>query len=326
MAPLVVITDHGYPDDRPEREALAETGARIVIAQCRTPEEVLKACREADGVIVRMAPVPRPVIERLRRCKVISRYGIGVDNVDVKAATERGIPVANVPDYCYDEVSEHALALLLACARRVVESDRLVRAGEGPRSESLPVRRIRGSVLGLLALGAIARTLAGKARGLGFSRILAHDPFVKPEQARALGVDLVDLDTLLRESDYLSVHAPLLDSTRHLLGRETLAKMKPGAVLVNTSRGPVVDEAALLDALKAGRLAAAGLDVFEKEPIPADHPLLALPNVVATAHLGWYSLEARTDLQRRAAEAVAKVLLGGRPDHVVNREVYAGSP
>ncbi|MEK7269642.1 MAG: C-terminal binding protein [Planctomycetota bacterium] len=319
--PLVVITDHGYPSDKPERDALAASGAKIVVRACKMPGEVLEACQDADGVIVRMAPCDRAAIEAMKRCRVISRYGIGVDNVDVRAATERGIWVANVPDYCYDEVSEQALALIMACARRVVESDRLARAGKGPEAENLPVRRIRGSVLGLLALGGIARTLVKKASGLGFARVLATDPVVKPEQAKSLGVELVNIDTLLKESDYLSIHAPLLPSTRHIINRENLAKMKKGAVIVNTSRGPIVDGAALLEALKSGHIAAAGLDVFEHEPIRADDPLLSMPNVVATAHLGWYSLEARDELQRRAAEAVAKVLSGGKPDFVVNPDV-----
>ncbi|MBM4082526.1 MAG: HEPN domain-containing protein, partial [Planctomycetes bacterium] len=240
----VVITDLGYPTYKYEEEQLKPVGAELVLTNCRTEDEVAAAIRDADGVIVRLAPCTAKAINATTRCKVIARYGVGVDNVDLAAATAKGICVANVPDYCWDEVSEHALALIFSCARKTVRHDRLVRKGEWDIGSRDPIYRMAGKTLGLLGFGNIARSLARKAQGLRF-RILAHDPFVKPEVAQELGATLVDMDTLLRESDYISVHAPNTPQTRHLVNEAALRKMKRTAILVNTSRGPLVDEAAL---------------------------------------------------------------------------------
>ena len=316
----VVVVDLGYENYEPEREELAKIGATLILRDCKTEDDLLDAVADADGLLVRQAEISARVIAAAKRCKVIGRYGVGVDNVDLQAATEKGIMVVNVPDYCQEEVSDHALALLFACARRVVSRDRRVRAGEWDVGAREPVFRMRGKTLGLLGLGSIARTLARKVSGFGL-RLIAFDPFVDADAARELGVELVDLERLFREADYLSIHAPLTDDTRHIVNEERLKAMKPTAIVVNTSRGPLIDETALVRALREGWIASAGLDVYEKEPPPADSPLRELPNVVLTDHAAWYSEEAVVELQRKAAAEVARVLTGQPPRNLVNKEV-----
>lgn len=321
----VVVTDPGYESYQAERCALAAADAELVPPRAwQDPGELFEICRGAHGLLVRQAPVDRALIEALPDLKVIARYGIGVDNVDLAAATERGVVVANVLGYCVEEVSDQALALLLACARKLVDHDKRVRAGEWDIGPKDPVHRIAGRTLGLVGYGSIPRRLHQKVAGWRL-QVLVHDPYLKPEAAAEAGVELRDLDALLAESDYVSVHAPSNQETFHLLDARRLALMKPTAVLVNTARGPVIDEAALAAALKKGRPAAAGLDVYEQEPLPAGSPLRALPNVVLTDHAGWYSEESIEELQRETALAAAAVLKGERPKSVVNPQVY-GKP
>jgi D-3-phosphoglycerate dehydrogenase len=317
----VVVTDLGYASYEPEKEILAEVGAEMVLARCSTQAEVGKACADADGVITRLAPVGAEAIAKMRKCRVISRYGVGVDNVDVAAATKRGIPVANVRDYCNEDVSDHALGLLLACARRVSSRDRQVRAGKWDIGAKEPIHRIAGKVLGLIGYGAIARTLHRKVSGFGLAEVLAHDAFIPPEQIEQGGARPVGMAELLARSDFISLHVPLTESTRHLIGTEQLKAMKPTAILVNTSRGGVVDADALYHALKEGRIASAALDVHEVEPPPKDYKLFELDNVILTDHAGWYSEESQLALQRTTARNVALVLGGGRPLFCVNPEV-----
>ena len=316
----VVVTDLGYPNYDSERGQVEAIGGELILAQCRSVEEVVQATREADGVLNRVAPITASVVEQMKRCRVIARYGIGVDNVDVQAATRRGIVVANVPGYCVEEVTDHTLALMLAAWRKVVSHDKAVRLGAWDISFRDPVYRLRGRTLALLGLGAIARRLVEKLTGFGF-RTIAHDPYVTPEAAAKLGVHLVDLETLFREADLLSLHAPATPETRHVVNAEHLALMKPTAVLLNTSRGPLIDEAALAEALKAKRLAAAALDVYEKEPPDTGSELFHLDNVILTDHAAWYSEDSLAELQRRTAEAACVVLSGKRPESVVNPQV-----
>jgi len=317
----VVITDLGYASYDPERGELAETGAELVLAECADEAQVAEACADADAVITRMAPVGALAIGAMQKCRVISRYGVGVDNVDVAAATARGIPVANVRDYCNEEVSDQALGHLLACVRRISSRDRQVRAGMWDIGAREPVYRIAGKVLGLVGYGAIARTLHRKASGFDLAEVLVHDAFVPAEEIERAGARPVELAELLAKSDFISLHVPLTDATRHLIGRDELSAMKPTAVLVNTSRGGVVDSDALYEALKGGRIAAAGLDVHEQEPPGPDYKLLELDNVILTDHTGWYSEESQLALQRTAARNVALVLSGGKPLYCVNPEV-----
>jgi len=269
--------------------------------------------------LVCFAKITRPVIEAMTRCKVISRYGIGVDSVDLQAASEHGIIVANVPDYCFEEVSNHTLACLLALNRRIVTQNAWVHAGKWglPPGDPTPARLSKQTV-GVVGLGNIGREVARKVQTFGV-RVLGHDPFVSAEKAAALGVQLVGLDDLMRQADYVCLHCPLTPETRHLIGAAQLALMKPSAYLINMSRGPVVDQRALAQALAAKQLAGAALDVLEQEPPAADEPLLAMDNVILLPHSASVSDEATVQLRRETARNVVEVLQGRLPRSIVNR-------
>jgi len=312
----VVVTDYVFPSLDIEREVLGAIGAEIVALQAGREAELVPAVGDADGLLVCYAPVTRRVIEAAPRCRVIARYGIGLDNIDLDAAAERGIVVTNVPDYCVDEVSDHALALLLACARRIVELHERVRSGRWDARDAVPIHRLRGRVLGLVGLGKIPRALAGKAQALGLE-VIAADPYVDAEAMKALGVRKVELAQLLAESDFVSVHAPLLPETRGLIGADALRRMKPTAYLINTARGPIVDEGALARALQEGWIAGAALDVLASEPPGPGHPLRGVDRVLLTPHVAFYSEESLQELQRKAAEEVARVLTGQPPRYAV---------
>jgi D-3-phosphoglycerate dehydrogenase / 2-oxoglutarate reductase len=320
MTDVVAVTDHVFPDLDVERELLARAGFDLRFeTNARTADEVRAATAGAVGVLNCYAPMPAEVIGSLDKCRVIARYGIGIDTIDIAAATARGIVVTNVPDYCIDEVSDHALALILSLVRGVVRLDRSVHAGRWTPTEARPLRRIAGRTLGLVGFGRIARRLAVKAGALGFL-VIATDPYVTPQSMDDVGVGSRDLLALLAESDVVSLHAPLTDASRYLIGAPELAQMKPGTILINTSRGPLVDTAALRDALEAGSLGGAGLDVLEVEPPDPDDPLLGRPDVVITPHAGFYSDESIAELQRKAAEQVVAVLTGERPPYAVNAD------
>jgi len=313
----VVITDCDHPSVDEEREVLKELDAEVVLAQCKTEDEVISVARDADGILNQYAPITQKVINSLERCKVIARYGVGVDSVDVDAATERGIIVANVPDYCVDEVSSHAIALLMACARKVVFLDRYVGEKRWDVALAAPIFRLQGKVLGLYGLGRLGFATARKAKGLGLHAI-AYDPYVQ----RSDEVELVSFEDLLKRSDFVSIHAPLTKETRHTFGEAALRLMKKTAYLINTSRGPLVDEAALCKALKEGWIAGAAIDVMEHEPPDWNNPLFSVRDkLIVTPHAAYYSEESYVELKRKTALAVAKTLKGGRPDSVVNRAV-----
>jgi len=316
----VIVTDYQYRSLAAEEEVFASIGATLEPHQCRSAEEVLAASQGADGILVQHFPFTRDIIARLDRCRVISCYRIGTDNVDLEAATEKGIVVVNVPGYCVDEVSDHALMLLLACARKLVPLAASTKLGTWDFNLARPVYRLRGRTLGIIGFGKIGQRLAQKVEPLGLS-VLAYDPFLPAEAFARLGVDRVDLEELLRRSDFVSIHAPLSAGSRALLGEKELGLMKPGTILINTARGRVVDNVALAAALRSGHLAAAGLDVVDVEPVPPDHPLLGLENVILTPHAAWYSEEAQVELQTRAALGVAAVLCGEMPEAVANPAV-----
>ena len=316
----VVITDSGYKHYDVERGLVEGIGGELEVRHCITEDDVIALARDADGVIVRLQPFTRRVIGSLTKCRVVARYGTGVDNIDIPAATEKGIVMANVVGFGINEVAEHAIALLFACIRKVVSHDKRIRAGEWDIGQNDPVYRVQGKIIGFVGFGQIAQAAAWKLTGFEL-RVLAYDPFVSEEMAKRLGAGLVDLDTLLSESDYVSIHAPLNNETRHIINTGALAKMKPTAILVNTSRGGLVDTQALYRALKEGRINSAGIDVHEAEPVPPDYRLFELDNVVISDHAGWYSEESIGTLQREAAEAVVAVLSGGWPKSVVNPEV-----
>lgn len=314
----VVVADDRYGSYREEESVLKEVGAQLVIRNLSSSMEATKELAEADGILVNLFPLTREVIECLARCQVVSRYGVGYDNVDVEAATRKHIWVARVPDYCFEDVSDHALALLLGCVRKITYKDKLVREGKWNLTKPQPCYRIAGKTLGLVGFGAIARCLWRKVSGFGLARVLVYDPYVDSVETRKAGVITVDLATLVRESDYISVHAPLSHETKGLIGEKVIGMMKSTAIIINTSRGPVVDEEALARALREGRVAAAGLDVFEEEPLPSRSPLRELDNVILSDHTGWYSEESVGELKTKAAKNVASVLAGGKPLYPVN--------
>jgi D-3-phosphoglycerate dehydrogenase len=322
--PLVVVTDSVFPSLEPTERVLGTIGATLRLAPSATEEAIAAAAEQADALLVTYAPVTGALIERLTRCRVIARFGIGVDNVDVAAATRAGIVVTRVPDYCIDEVSDHALALLLALARKIPEADRHVKRGQWAVAPLAPIRRVRGKVLGLVGFGQIPRALAPKARALGLT-VLAYDPYVPRDDMARAGVDQVSFEELVARSDFVSIHAPLLPETRHLFNADVFRRMKTTAYLINTARGPLIDELALVDALERGELAGAALDVLAQEPPPADSPLLRSDKVILTPHAAFYSEESLEELQRKAAEEVVRVLTGAPPRHPVNPEVLTSS-
>lgn len=323
MSFLVMATDPLHSDFGGELEELAAIGAEFRTASCRTEEEVAEVCRDADALLVTFAPVGRRALAGLPRCRIVVRYGIGYDNLDIAAATERGIMVANVPDYCVSEVADHTLALLLCLWRRISQLEGEMRARGWTRPVQ-PVRRLEGKILGIIGLGRIGRAVAVRARGFGL-RLIGCDPYVPAEVFSAAGVESVTRDFLLQSADIVTLHTPLTDETRGLIRKETLRQMKPTAVLLNTSRGGVVRTDDLVEALQEGWIAGAGLDVFEQEPLPQNHPLRKLPNVALTPHAAWYSGEAERDLRRRAARTVVQALRGEVPASLLNPEALRRS-
>ncbi|WP_212746936.1 C-terminal binding protein [Sinomonas gamaensis] len=320
--PLVVVTDLDQPSLAEEEAVSAAEGFELVRAECRTEEEVISAASGADALIVQYAPITRAVFEALPKLKVVARYGVGVDTVDVDAATEHGVAVCNVPDYGTEDVSDHAIALALSLARGVVGLDRELRTGNYSLAPVQPLHRIAGRVFGVVGLGLIGAATARKARGVGYQTI-GFDPLYEAGTTTADGTEVVTFDELIRRADVVSLHVPLNAHTRHLINADVLEAMKPGAVLVNTCRGGVVDTEALVDALRSGGIRAAGLDVFEQEPLPKDSALFELPNTVLTPHAAWYSEESQVELKRRTAQNTADVLAGRKPRNIVNPEVLA---
>ena len=317
----MVMSDEKTVDPRTQREILEAAGARIEVLDERTEAAVADAVRGADGLVVdSRTPVTAQVLGASETLRVVGRAGIGVDNVDLAAAAERDVTVVHVPDYCLDEVSTHALSLLLACVRNVPLQDRRTGEGTWDWREGRPLHRMRGRTLGLAGFGGIARRLASKLRAFGLE-VVAYDPYVKATVMADYGVEEVGFEALLDRLDYLSIHVPLYGETREMFSTDEFERMADHAVLVNTARGPVVDEAALLDALETGEIARAGLDVLESEPPDAENPLLAREDVVVSPHTAWYSEESRRDLSRSVASDVAAVLDGEAPTDPVDPEL-----
>jgi D-3-phosphoglycerate dehydrogenase len=314
--PLVAVTDSPFPSLDPAKAVLKHLDPEMVVAAGTSPDDILAVARNADAILVTYAKLPAELLRALTRCKVIGRFGLGVDNIDIKAAAALGITVTYVPDYCMHEVSDHAMALLLALARKIALSNNLVQAGRWEMSAVVPVHRLRGRVLGLVGFGNIPRALTPKAKSFGL-RVVAHDPQVTGETLAAMGVEAMSFERLLEVSDFVSIHAPLTPATRGLFNAEVLRKMKRGAILINTARGPLVDEAALIAALDAGHLGAAALDVVAVEPLPRESGLLGRDNVILTPHTAFYSVEALEELQTKCAADVARVLAGEPPVYPV---------
>lgn len=308
-----VVTEHHYNDISGAAKVLADAGIEFVVGNCRTEDDAIALGRDADAAINQHLPITERVLAGWPRCRGVVHFGKGVDNIDVAAATRCGIWVANVRDANWDEVSNHVLALVLGWARGLFVFDRDVRAGAWTYRAAVPRRRLAGQVLGVIGFGDIGRLLAQKAHGLGMT-VLAHTRRPMPTE----NVRFVGLAELLRASDYVSIHVPLTTETETLIGAPEIALMKPTAFLVNTSRGRVVDQSALVEALRAGRIAGAGLDVTDPEPPAADDPLRTLPNVILTPHAAWYSEESRERVTVEAAREVVRILHSGRPASAVN--------
>ncbi len=321
MSWKVLITDHVWPTTDPERAVLEAGGAEVVVAPDGEEQTLIDLAGGVDAIMTCFAQVTENVVRAAGRCQVIGRFGVGVDNIAVATATELGIAVTYVPDYCVDEVSDHVMALLHAWNRKIVLFDRSVKErGWGSQPLTMRMMRLRGKTIGIVGFGRIGQAVAYKAQAFGM-RILAADPFVSPETVEACGGELVDLPVLLRSSDFVSLHTPLNNQTRNLIGPAELANMKPDAFLINAARGPLIDEEALYIALSDDTIAGAGLDVMVDNVPPQDHPLFALDNIIVTPHVAFFSQESTLELEQRAASEVVSVMHGKMPDNLVNPAV-----
>lgn len=319
----IVITECDHDTFDAEHAVAAAAGAELVLTQSRSADELIANAFEADAVVVQYANITADVMDRLPQLRAIGRYGVGVDSVDLEAATARGIAVCNVPDYGTEAVSDHAIGLALAVARGIPRLDRGVRAGSVDLAAVRPLYEIRGRVFGVVGAGLIGTRTARKAAGLGYE-VIVHDALADPGVTEFHGFPAVSLEELVRRSQVISLHTPLTEATRHLIGAEEIALMRRDSILVNTSRGGVIDTFELVKALRAGAIAGAGLDVHEVEPLAKDHPLTSLDSVVLTPHLGWYSEESYTELKHRTVENVVDVCAGRPPRNIVNPEVLGG--
>jgi len=315
----VVITDSDYGSHEIEEEVLSSIGADLVKFQCKTEDDIIRCCSDADGLLNQYAPITRRVIENLQRARIIVRYGVGVDNIDIKAATERGIFVANVI-YDITDVADHTLSLILSLSRKIIWADRNVKENGWDWKSVQPISRLKDKTVGIIGFGRIGRKVAQRLKGFEV-KILSYDPYVPEEIFKEYGVEKVDFETLIKESDIITVHTPLTDETRHMIGEKELRSMKHDAILINVSRGGIIDEKALYKALKERWISGAGLDVLEVEPPSKDNPLLRLDNVIITPHMAWYSNKSLDEIRRKAAEEVARALSGQIPMNLVNRDV-----
>jgi D-3-phosphoglycerate dehydrogenase len=311
----VLLTDFAWPDVEIERAILREIGAKLIVADKQDAGTLSALARDADAILTCWARVGEETIEAARNCRIIARLGIGLDNIDVAAATRRGIVVTNVPDYCTHEVAEHTIALLLALARKVAFYHHETKQGRYDLKAGPPLRRLAGQTLGIVGLGRIGREVAPRAAALGLNVLAAtRRPAACPD------VRQVDLKSLLAASDYVSLHVPLSPATRHLIGEPQLALMKPSAYLINTSRGGLIDHAALAETLAAGRIAGAALDVQDPEPPDLAQPPYCDPRVIVTPHAAFVSAESLIELRTRATRQVAARLMGELPPNIVNPE------
>src|SRR5438128_671209 len=322
MPLLVAVADSVFPNLNPATEVVGRIGAKLQLAAEATPDAILRVAKDADALLVTYAKITAPMIEQMPRCRIISRFGIGVDNVDLDAATQAGIVVTKVPDYCIDEVSDHAMALLLSAVRKIPMATDQVHAGTWKMPNFVPIHRLRGSVLGLVGFGRIPQLVAPKAKSFGL-RVVAYDPFIPKDVFSNAGVEQVDFPQLLKISDYVSIHSPLTPETKGLFNADAFRQMKKGSYVVNTARGPIIDEAALAAAIDSGHIAGAALDVMTNEP-PVNSPLIGKRNVIITPHTSFYSDESLVELQTKASQEVANVLTGKPARNPVNTPSRAG--
>jgi len=317
--PVVAVTDFSFTDDLAvEKAALEPLGCTVIGAQCRTAEEVAAVVRDADFVLTQFAPVTAQAIQAMNRARLITRYGIGVDNVDLAAARERGIPVYNVPDYCIDEVADHTLGLILSLTRQIAPLSASVKAGGWKRPDPLPTfYALRDLTAGVVGCGRIGRQVIARLASFR-TKILAYDPALSADQIAALGAVPVSLDQLYAQSDLVTLHCPSTPETRRMISAATLSAMKDGVIFINVARGTLVDQGALIEALRSGKVGAAGLDVTDPEPVEDDSPLLSMDNVVITNHCASGSDRAAVLLRRGVIDTVALALRGERSPNCVN--------
>jgi len=329
--PKVVITDYDYGNLDIERAVLEAVGARVVGLQAKSEEELAAEAIDCDAMMNQYARIGAKTIERMQRCRVIARYGIGVDIVDVDAATAKGILVTNVRDYCTDEVADHAIGLWLALARKLFQYNAATHEGIWRWQTGQPIHRLKGRTMGIVSFGKIGRAIAERAKGFGVD-LLVYDPYIEEGVVEAKGARCVGKAEILQNSDYLMMQVPITSETRHFLGETELRQVKKGAIIVNTGRGPTIDNLALYRALTEGRIAGAGLDDPEEEPAklakwnPSGNPLFSLPNVIVTPHAAYYSEESIRIARETAASEVARVLTGGMPLNPVNAVELARTP
>ena len=316
----ILITDYVWASIEPERQVLAEVGAELIAAETGDAAELQVLAPMMDGILTCWNPVREPVIAAAKQCQIIARYGIGLDNIDVDVATAHGVVVTNVPAYCIDEVSDHAMGLLLACARKIPRFDRAVRSDVWDQNIGPEMRRIRGKTLGIVGFGRIGQAIIPKAKAFGLS-INVCSPRTDPKHIQQSGAQKVSFSELLATSDFITIHAPLTQETQGMFSHAEFRAMKPTAFLINTARGGIVDTDALTTALKNGDLAGAGLDVLETEPPESDTELLTLDNAIVTPHAAFVSEDAILELEVTAATCVAQVLTGQLPESVVNPSV-----
>ena len=305
-----------------ESQELQKVNADLIMAECKSEDEIINAAQEADALLVIFAKITRKVLENLPNLKVVVRYGIGYDTIDVTATTDSGVLLVNIPDFCLDEVSDHAIALTLACARKLINLNQETHNGQWVESQLIltKVPALYDQTIGIVGCGKIGRLVATKAHCFGL-RTIGYDPYVDEGAAKNTGITLVPLDVLLKESDYITIHTLLNEETWHLIGEHELSLMKPTSYIINTARGSVIDELALISALEKGAIAGAALDVFEQEPINADNPLLSMSNVIITPHCAGSSKAAATRLKLSVAQEASRVLKGLWPKNVVNKSV-----
>jgi D-3-phosphoglycerate dehydrogenase / 2-oxoglutarate reductase len=315
----VVITDAEYPSFDIEKKVLSKLNVELIKFQCKTEEELIRNCKDADALLNQYAKITPRVIEKLDNTKIIARYGIGVDNVALDSATKKGIFVTNVVyDIC--DVADHTITLMLALTRKLFFVDKSIKKLEWDWKKFHPITRIKGKTVGIIGLGRVGRQVAKRIRGFDVN-LLACDPYIPVDVFETYNAKRVDHNTLLEQSDIVTVHVPLNNETRHMISTDQLKKMKKKSILINAARGGIVDEKALFKALKEKEIAGAGLDVLEQEPIQKDNPLLNLDNVIITPHMGWYSEDAIDEVQRIAAEQVLQCLQGKVPTNLVNKDV-----
>lgn len=314
----VVVSDNRHGDYSIETGILKKCDAQVVVENCVTEEDMMEKCKDADGILLDMAPMSKKVVGVLEKCKIVSRYGVGYDNVDIEACTKRKIYVSNVPDFCEEDVSDLALAHLFACVRGMATKDRQIREG-GWNLGRENVFRIKGKTLALLGFGRISRCLFRKVSCFGLKEVLVYDPYINREAIEQTGAKKVDFETALKQADYISLHMPLTSETRGIIDKKAFSIMKKTAILINTSRGPLIDDEALIDALENKKIAFAGLDTHNVEPLPEGSPLKKLDNCVLTDHTGFNTQEAIVELKTKAACNIRDVLEGREPKYWINK-------